>query len=104
MFYPSRRTVLRGSVGLAAAGALARPHIVNAAAKTIAVWWVQGFVQEEDTAFKALVADYEKQSGDKVESPAPQSAEEVRLRPTVAEPAGSKPKLRPSGRPGRRCN
>ena len=39
----TRRTLLRGSVGLAA-GALARPHIANAASTTAEVWWNQGFV------------------------------------------------------------
>jgi multiple sugar transport system substrate-binding protein len=31
------------------------------------VWWVQGFVQEEDVAFKKIVADYEKASGNKID-------------------------------------
>src|SRR3954471_20582651 len=64
----TRRSVLRGSVGLAAAGGtLARPHVANAAATTAEVWWVQGFAQEEDIAFKKLVADYEKASGNKID-------------------------------------
>jgi len=63
----TRRTVLRRSLGLAAAGALARPHVANAAATTAEVWWTQGFAQEEDVAFKKLVADYEKASGNKIE-------------------------------------
>src|SRR5438093_1235582 len=63
----TRRTLLRGSAGLLAAGTLARPYIANAQAKTAEVWWVQGFVQEEDVAFKKIVADYEKASGYKVE-------------------------------------
>jgi len=63
----TRRSVLRGSLGLAAAGAVARPHIANAAATTAEVWWTQGFAQEEDIAFKKLVADYEKASGNKIE-------------------------------------
>jgi len=63
----TRRSVLRGSLGLAAAGTLARPHIANAAATTAEVWWVQGFAQEEDIAFKKLIADYEKASGNKIE-------------------------------------
>src|SRR6266851_5441608 len=61
----TRRSVLRGSMGLAAA--LARPHVANAAAMTAEVWWVQGFAQEEDIAFKKLIADYEKASGNKIE-------------------------------------
>ncbi len=63
----TRRSVLRGSVGLAAAGALARPHIANAAATTAEVWWNQGFVPEEDAAFRAMVAAYEKASGNRIE-------------------------------------
>jgi len=59
--------VLRGSVGLAATGALARPHIANAATTTAELWWVQGFAQEEDVAFKKVLADYEKASGNKIE-------------------------------------
>ena len=63
----TRRSVLRGSLGLAAAGTLARPHIANAAATTAEVWWNQGFVPEEDAAFRAMVADYQKASGNKIE-------------------------------------
>jgi multiple sugar transport system substrate-binding protein len=63
----SRRSVLRASLALAAAGALARPHIANAAAKTATVWWVQGFAPQEDDAFRKLVADYEKASGNKID-------------------------------------
>src|SRR5215472_1348109 len=63
----TRRSVLRGSLALTATGALARPYVANAAATTGAVWWAQGFVQEEDTAFKKVVADYEKASGNKID-------------------------------------
>ena len=63
----SRRSVLRSSVAFAAAGALERPYVANAAATTIEVWFVQGFVPEEDAAFRAMAADYEKQSGNTVE-------------------------------------
>ena len=59
----SRRSVLRGTAALAAGGALARPYIANAAAKTATVWWVQGFAQEEDVAFRKVVEDYQKASG-----------------------------------------
>jgi multiple sugar transport system substrate-binding protein len=59
----NRRSVLRGSVALAAAGSLARPFIANAAAKTAHVWWTQGFIPEEDAALKNAVAEYEKASG-----------------------------------------
>ena len=63
----SRRSVIRGSLGLAATGILARPHIANAAAGTAVVWRDQGFVPEEDAAFRATVADYEKSSGNKID-------------------------------------
>lgn len=63
----TRRSVLRGSLALSAAGSLARPFIANAAAKTATVWWVQGFAEEEDIAFKKLVTDYEKASGNTID-------------------------------------
>src|SRR6516165_9063499 len=63
----TRRSLLRASAGFAAAGVIARPYIANAAATTAEVWWVQGFAQEEDIAFKAMIADYEKASGNQIE-------------------------------------
>src|SRR5215471_9297962 len=63
----TRRSLLRNSFGLVAAGTLARPHIANAAATTAVVWWVQGFAQEEDVSFKKIVADYEKTSGNTID-------------------------------------
>ena len=63
----SRRSVLRGSLGFAAAGALARPFIANAAATTASVWWTQGFIREEDAAFRQMVAEYEKASGNTID-------------------------------------
>src|SRR5580765_3267461 len=63
----TRRSVLQSSLALGAAGAFARPYIANAQAKTAEVWWAQGFVPEEDVAFKKVVADYEKASGNKIE-------------------------------------
>src|ERR1700736_2011821 len=63
----SRRSVLRGSLGLAAAGTLACPYIARAAAATATVWWTQGFAEEEDISFKKIVADYEKASGNTIE-------------------------------------
>jgi multiple sugar transport system substrate-binding protein len=63
----TRRSVLRSSLALAATGTLARPHIANAAATTIEAWFAQGFVPEEDSAFQAMAADYEKASGNKVD-------------------------------------
>jgi multiple sugar transport system substrate-binding protein len=64
----SRRALLRESASLAAAGALGCPYIANAAAKTAVVWWVQGFVQEEDVSFKNMVAQYQKESGNVIEA------------------------------------
>jgi len=63
----SRRSVLRGTIGLAAAGTVARPFIANAQAKTATVWWTQGFVPEEDASFKQMVADYQKASGNTID-------------------------------------
>ncbi len=63
----TRRSVLRGAFAAAAAGALMRPHIANAAATTATVWWTQGFVPEEDAAFRKVVADYEKASGNTID-------------------------------------
>jgi multiple sugar transport system substrate-binding protein len=64
----TRRSVLRNSLGAAAAAGLCRPYIANAAAKTATVWWVQGFAQEEDIAFKKLVEDYQKASGNTIDA------------------------------------
>ena len=63
----TRRSVLRSSLALATAGSLARPYIANAAATTAEVWWVQGFVPEEDVAFKKVVEDYQKASGNTID-------------------------------------
>ena len=63
----SRRSVLRSSLAVAAAGTLARPYVANAAATTAEVWWAQGFVQEEDVGFKKVVVDYQKASGNTIE-------------------------------------
>jgi multiple sugar transport system substrate-binding protein len=63
----SRRSVLASSVGAAATAALSRPYIANAAATTATVWQVQGFVPEEDAAFKKVVADYQKASGNTID-------------------------------------
>jgi multiple sugar transport system substrate-binding protein len=63
----SRRSVLRSSLAVAAAGTLVRPYIANAATTTAEVWWPQGFVPEEDVAIKKIVADYEKASGNTIE-------------------------------------
>jgi len=63
----SRRSVLRNSLAVAAAGTLARPFVANAAATTAEVWWAQGFVPEEDIGFKKVVADYGKASGNTID-------------------------------------
>ena len=63
----TRRSVLRNSLGLAAAGTLARPYIANAQARTAEVWFSQGFAKEEDAAFIKMVAEYEKASGNKID-------------------------------------
>jgi multiple sugar transport system substrate-binding protein len=64
----TRRSLLRNSFGLVTDGALTRPYIANAAAKTATVWWAQGFAHEEDIAFNKLVADYEKTSGNAIDA------------------------------------
>ena len=63
----NRRSLLRGSAALAAAGSLGRPFVAKAAAKTAHVWWSQGFIPEEDAAFKKMVAEYEKASGNTID-------------------------------------
>src|SRR5207302_9736474 len=63
----TRRSLLRDSFGLVAAGTLARPYIANAAATTAVVWWVQGSAEEEDISFKKIVAEYEKASGNTID-------------------------------------
>jgi len=63
----TRRSLLRTSLGAAAAAPFARPFIANAQAKTATLWWAQGFVPEEDDAFKKMAADYEKLSGNKLD-------------------------------------
>ena len=64
----SRRSVLAGAVGLAAAGALARPYIANAQAKTaVGMGRIRASSRAEDAAFKKTVEDYEKASGNKID-------------------------------------
>src|SRR5215467_4376018 len=64
----SRRSMIGGSLVLAAAGGIGRPYVANAAAKTATAWWIQGFTPEEDAAFKSLVAGYEKASGNVIDA------------------------------------
>ena len=75
----SRRTMLGTSAGAVAAGVLARPYIANAAAKTATVWWTQGFIPEEDAAFRQMVAGYEKASGNKVKYSIPRSTQDPKI-------------------------
>jgi multiple sugar transport system substrate-binding protein len=63
----TRRSLLRSSLGVAAAVPLGRPFLANAAATTAEVWWTQGFIQEEDVAIKKLVADYQQVNGNTIE-------------------------------------
>jgi multiple sugar transport system substrate-binding protein len=63
----SRRKAISGSLGLAAIGTLARPYIANAAATSAVVWMNQGFVPQEDKAFKATAEAYMKASGNKLD-------------------------------------
>jgi multiple sugar transport system substrate-binding protein len=63
----SRRSVLRSSLALVSAGALAHPYIANAAATTATVWWTQGFAEEEDISFKKIVAEYQNASGNTID-------------------------------------
>ncbi|HEY2526556.1 MAG TPA: ABC transporter substrate-binding protein [Xanthobacteraceae bacterium] len=63
----SRRALIGHSLSLAAVGTIARPYIANAQARTATAWWNQGFVPEEDASFRAMVAAYEKQSGNKID-------------------------------------
>jgi multiple sugar transport system substrate-binding protein len=62
-----RRSVLRSSLAVAAAGTLARPYLASAAATTATVWWAQGFAEEEDISIKKIFADYQKASGNTLE-------------------------------------
>src|SRR5439155_10207045 len=67
MAHLTRRSMLRGSVAVAATSTFTAPHIARAAATTATVWFSQGFVQDEDLALRKAVADYEKASGNKIE-------------------------------------
>jgi multiple sugar transport system substrate-binding protein len=63
----SRRKVLASTVGLAATGALSRPYIANAQAKTAVCWLNQGFIPQEDEAMRKVAEDYMKASGNKLD-------------------------------------
>ncbi len=62
-----RRNFIANSVAAAAAGGLARPYIANAQAKTAVIWVNQGFIPQEDAAFKKVADDYMKASGNKLD-------------------------------------
>jgi len=63
----SRRGILASTGGLLTIGGLSRPYVAKAAGTTAVVWQVQGFVPEEDAAFKKTVTDYEKASGNTID-------------------------------------
>src|SRR5580704_12827164 len=67
MIRPTRRSALGGALGLAVTGALGAPHVARAQKKTATVWWVQGFVREEELAFQKLISEYEKTSGNTID-------------------------------------
>jgi multiple sugar transport system substrate-binding protein len=67
MAHLTRRSMLRGSLALAAGNTIGFPHVAKAAPTTATMWFAQGFVKDEDVALRKAVADYEKQSGNKIE-------------------------------------
>src|SRR5277367_300450 len=67
MLKVGRRSVVVAPFGLAIASVLSRPYIANAEATTTKIWINQGFVQQEDVAFRQTAADYEKASGNKLD-------------------------------------
>ncbi len=63
----SRRELLGASAAIAAGGALARPYVAKAAGTTISIWWNQGFYAAEDAAFRDLISQWEKATGNTVQ-------------------------------------
>ena len=63
----SRRKMLASTAAVAASGALSRPYIANAQAKTAVCWMNQGFIPQEDEAMKKVCEDYMKESGNKLD-------------------------------------
>src|ERR1700728_752766 len=61
-----RRAVVASSLRLACS-ALAPPCVTTAKAKTATVWMNQGFIPQEDEAFKKVAEDYMKSSGNKLD-------------------------------------
>ena len=68
MIKSTRRSILRGALGLVATGTLSAPHVARAQAKTATAWWVQGFAHEEDIAFENLISGYQKASGNTIDA------------------------------------
>ena len=85
----SRRSVLRNSLVVAAAGTMARPYPANAAATTAEVWWTQGFAQEEDISFKKIVADYDSKAKERAEEEK-KKAEEAKAQAAEARKKGKR--------------
>src|SRR5271165_3713628 len=68
MINMNRRSIICGSVSATAANVLGRSYIAKAKATTAVIWVGQGFVPEEDEAFRKTIADYEKASGNKIDA------------------------------------
>ncbi len=62
-----RRSWLKALALGTALGWMGLPGGAHAAGKTITVWWNQGFYPAEDNALRQTVADWEKQTGNKVD-------------------------------------
>jgi multiple sugar transport system substrate-binding protein len=62
-----RRSAIAATLGAAGITMLARPYIARAEATTTVVWINQGFVHQEDDAFRSTAAEYEKTSGNKLD-------------------------------------
>lgn len=60
----TRRAFGATAASAALAGAFARP--ARAAGKAITVWWNQGYYPQEDAAFRQVVSDWEKKTGNTV--------------------------------------
>src|SRR5947209_19206041 len=87
MAHLTRRSMLRGSLVLAAAKTVAFPHVVKAAATTATMWFSQGFVQDEDVVLRNILTDHEQASGTKTEltiSPSPRHRQKIIPAITIA--------------------
>src|SRR5262245_59536008 len=67
MAHLTRRSMLRGTLALAAAKTVAFPHVAQAAATTASMGCAQGFVQAEDVALRKARAESANQSGNTIE-------------------------------------